>query len=338
MSSNGISLLGQNQANANRLLTLQKTMTDLQRQATTQKKHDTLSGFGIDSQKVLRYRMDIDSLNTYSNNIDIASSRIDLMDNALTQGRELGNQLISAISGELLGGVVDIGSISTIAKNALDFMQTLVNTEIDGRYIFSGSATTTPPLTNRAQINTLMQSQVTNWLNGSITTSQLTTNLNGFTDSQIGLDPALSTAGPVSVRVDDQVEIDYDVLGNASGFDKLMKAMSMAAALTLPDEATDVPNLDDLSTVLQSIQRLAREGVEEITAANTKVATKYAVLDQIKDRQIQEKAVYQKALDTKENADPTEVLIQLQFLQNQLSASYQVTNIVSQLSLVNYLS
>lgn len=336
--TNGISLLGQNQANANRLLTLGKTMNDLQRQATTQKKYETLSGFGNDSQRILRYRMDVDSLNTYSNNIDIAASRMDLMSNALTQGRGLGEQLISTINGELLGGVVDIQSIKTVAKSALDFMQTLVNTEIDGRYLFSGSATSTPPLTNRAQINTLMQSEITNWLNGSITTAQLTSDLSTITDTQIGLDPALSTAGPVSVRVDDQVEVDYDVLGNQNGFDKLMKAMAMAAALDIPDPATDVPNLDDLATVLQSIQSLAREGMEEITAANTKIATKYSVLDEIKTRQIDEKAVLQKALDTSENADTTEVLIQLQFLQNQLSASYQVTNIVSQLSLVNYLS
>lgn len=335
--TNGVSFLGQGQAQTNRLLELNKTFADLQRQASSQKKHESLSGFGFESSRVLRYRTDISSLTQFNDNIDIASTRIELMTNSLEQANKLGEQVLSAIGGELLGGTVDITSINTIARNALDFLQTLVNTELDGRYLFSGSATNVPPIANRAAVNTETQSFVTNWLNGTLTNAQLLTNTAGLTDAQTGFDPALSTAGPVSIRVDQNVEIDYGVVGNDVGFDKLIRAFSLAANLTLPNPATDTPDNADLGAVLVDLQTLIREGVTEIRTAATDLSSKYALTDEIKQRQKEDIAIAQKVLGQIEDADTTEVLVKLQLMQNQLSASYQVTNIVSELSLVNFI-
>lgn len=336
--SNGISLLGQNQANTSRLLDMQKTMNDLLRQSTTQKKYENLGGFGNDAGRLLGYRANIDTLDTYGNNIDIASNRISLMSTAMSQGRTLGENLVSSIGGELMGGNIDVASINTIAKTSLDFMQTMTNLQDQGRYLFAGSSVSTPPLTSRATANNLMQAQVTGWLNGSISTNQLITNLQNFTPADLGIDPSLSASGPVSVRVDDQTEIDYTVKADGNGFDKLMAAMALGAAMKTPNPATDVPNLDDLAKVMQAIENTARDGMTKITDANTMVSNSNASMLKLKDSQTEEKALYQTTVDKQENADATDVLTKLQFLQTQLSASYQVTNIVSQLSLVNFLS
>ena len=335
--SNGVSFLGQSQAQSGRLLSLQKTMTDLQRQSTTQKKFETMSGFGAASKSVMRYRTDISNLTTYTNNIDLASNRIKIMNTAMDSARKAGEDLISAIATQVIGGEVDIESIKTIAQNSLSFMQTLINTEADGRYLFAGSAVETPPLASRSLVNTEMQSQVTNWLNGTNTTAQLLSNVNGLTDAQIGFDPSMSTAGPVSIRVDQDVEIDYAVVAPDNGFDKLMKALSFAANLEIPDSATDVPDIAQFTEVLLAIENMAREGVKGIVSANTNLSGKYAVAEGLKDQQNADKAVLQNLLDNAENADTTEVLIKLQYTQVQLEAAYQVTSSVSQLSLVNFI-
>ena len=335
--SNGVSFLGQSQAQSGRLLSLQKTMTDLQRQSTTQKKFETMSGFGAASKSVMRYRTDISNLTTYTNNIDLASNRIKIMNTAMDSARKAGEDLISAIATQVIGGEVDIESIKTIAQNSLSFMQTLINTEADGRYLFAGSAVETPPLASRSLVNTEMQSQVTNWLNGTNTTAQLLSNVNGLTDAQIGFDPSMSTAGPVSIRVDQDVEIDYAVVAPDNGFDKLMKALSFAANLEIPDQATDVPDIAQFTEVLLAIENMAREGVKGIVSANTNLSGKYAVAEGLKDQQNADKAVLQNLLDNAENADTTEVLIKLQYTQVQLEAAYQVTSSVSQLSLVNFI-
>jgi flagellar hook-associated protein 3 FlgL len=335
--SNGISLLGQSNAQTNRLLDMNKSLIDLQRQMATSKKNETLAGFGFESSRVLRHRMDINSLTQYNSNIDVASTRIELMTNSMEQAYKLGEQVMNAIGGELLGGTVDMEAINTIAKNSLDFLQTLVNTEIDGRYLFSGSATNVPTLSSRSAVGTLSQSEVTNWLNGTTSTAQMMSNLRGYTDAEIGFDPALSTAGPVSIRVDQDVEVDYAVVGSNNGFDKLMKAFALAANLKIPDAATDVPDTEALGGALIELQNLIREGTQELTNASKSLSSKYAMVEQIKDRQSEDLALAHKLTDTAENADTAEVLVKLQYLQNQLAASYQVTNIVGQLSLVNYI-
>lgn len=335
--SNGVSFLGQSQAQSGRLLSLQKTMTDLQRQSTTQKKFETMSGFGAASKSVMRYRTDISNLTTYTNNIDLASNRIKIMNTAMDSARKAGEDLIGAIATQVIGGEVDIEAIKTIAQNSLAFMQTLINTEADGRYLFAGSAVETPPLASRSAVNTEMQSQVTNWLNGTNTTAQLLSNVNGLTDAQIGFDPSMSTAGPVSIRVDQDVEIDYAVVAPDNGFDQLMKALSFAANLEIPDQATDVPDIAQFTEVLLAIENMAREGVKGIISANTNLSGKYAVAEGLKDQQNADKAVLQNLLDNAENADTTEVLIKLQYTQVQLEAAYQVTSSVSQLSLVNFI-
>lgn len=335
--SNGVSFLGQSQAQTGRLLSLQKTMTDLQRQSTTQKKFETMSGFGAASKSVMRYRTDISNLTTYTNNIDLASNRIKIMNTAMDSARKAGEDLVSAIASQVIGGEVDIEAIRTVAQNSLSFMQTLINTEADGRYLFAGSAVETPPLASRSAVNTEMQSQVTNWLNGTNTTAQLLGNVNALTDAQIGFDPSMSTAGPVSIRIDQDVEIDYAVVAPDNGFDQLMKALSFAANLQIPDVATDVPDISQFTEVLLAIEGMAREGVKGIISANTNLSGKYAVAEGLKDQQNADKAVLQNLLDNAENADTTEVLVKLQFTQVQLEAAYQVTSSVSQLSLVNFI-
>jgi flagellin-like hook-associated protein FlgL len=52
---------------------------------------------------------------------------------------------------------------------------------------------------------------------------------------------------------------------------------------------------------------------------------------------VQDRATLANLIGQKEDADTTEVVAQIQSLQTQLQASYQVTSIISQLSLVNFI-
>ncbi len=335
--SSGVSLLGQSKAQSGRLLDLQRTIDDLQRQATTQKKYETLSGFGASSKSVLRYRTDISNLTTYTNNIDLATSRIKVMNTAMESASKIGQDLIGAIGVQVVGGEVDIEAIRVVAQSGLEFLQTLINTQADDRYVFAGSAVTTPPLASRSAVDIQTQSQLTNWKNGTLSTSQLISNMNSMSDTAIGFDPTIGTAGPVSMRIDQDVEINYEVIAPNNGFDKLMTALSFAANLEIPNDATDVPDMAAFTEVLLQIENLAREGVKEITSASSQLSSTYAVADRMREGHVQEKAVLQGLLDSKENADPTETLIKLQALQIQLEAAYQVTSTVSRLSLVNFI-
>ena len=337
MTIGGTSFQGQANAQANRLRDLQQAVQDLQRQATTQKKHERFSGFGFESLSVQRYRMDLGRLDSYLGNITTASTRIKTMTNSLDFTSKSARELLGAFDTEVLGGEIDVGTIRTIAQNGLAFLQNLVNTELDGRFLFAGSSTQTQPFINDSQLQTTAQTAITDWLNGTQTTAQLIAASEALTTSDLGFDPALSAAGDVSLRIDQTTEVNYTVIGNSNGFEDLMRGFALAANLEIPDELTDVPDLNQFTEVVRYIADTVRRGVDAIDSANARLGSTFTLISSVEESHRQQKALIGGLSDQTENVDTTEVVAKLQILQTQLEASYQITGIVSQLSLVNFL-
>lgn len=336
--TSSISFMGQSISQINRLKSTTALFTDLQRQLTSQKKFDTFSGLGTDSGNVQRYRANIDHVNSYVANIDTVTTRMNMMNESLTRIGDLGRQLVSQLGAAQQDGQVDINTIKTLANDSLSFLRTLVNTNIDGRYLFAGANSQTMPLPDVNGIKSQFQTEMTNWLSGAQTTNQLLTNANAFSATALGLDPALSSASPVSIRVDDGQELDYTILANDPGFQDIIRALSFAANLKVPDPATDVPTSSDFRAVMDGVMSIASRGVAAMDSLQTKLGSKFQLIQGLRENHTQDLNTFQKFVDTKENADTTEVVAKLQALQTQLTASYQVTNMASQLSLVNYLT
>ncbi|MDE1151282.1 MAG: hypothetical protein PW788_02000 [Micavibrio sp.] len=334
---NGLSFLNSSQTQTGRLKDLASTLNDLERQMSTSKKYDTLAGLGTDSLSVQRLRMDKNTLDTYSTNIDNATSRINLMSQTMTSASGLASQLVSAINSSVLGGNTDISEITTLAKQGMAFLGDMMNTQLDGRYLFAGSDTTAQPYSDSNTANANMQAQITAWLNGTQTTAQLTANVNAFSASDVGINPALSGSGSVSVRVDTSTEVDYTVKADNSGMQDIMKALALAANLTAPG-AGDTPDATQMNNVLRQIATIAQGGADALNAQNAQIGSKFDLMSSIQDTHKRDAATYETLFSSSENADTTEVVAKVQQLQTQLEASYQVTSIASKLSLVNFIS
>ncbi len=336
-STNGVSFLGQSSAQQTRLRSMQLSLAELQRQLTTQKKHETYSGVGFDSLTLQKYRMEKGRVESYLGNITDVTTRINLMSNSMTRASDVGRSLIESIETEVREGNIDLETIKTLARDNLAFLRDLVNTNIVGRYLFAGSDSKVPPYTNSNGTDTAMQAEVANWLNGTQTSSQLLTSITGYNPTQLGFDPALGSSGSVSIRIEETTEIDYTVMGNSNGFDDIMRALSFIANLELPDPATDVATLSQFHDVLEGITAIAKRGIDTLDAANTTLGSKFNLITSIQETHTQDMALYDKLIGDIENADTTETVTKIQALQTQMTASYEVTRIVSQLSLVNFL-
>jgi len=334
---NGLSFLNSSQTQSGRLKDLASTLNDLERQMTTSKKYDTLAGLGSDSLSVQRLRMDKNTLDTYSTNIDSATTRINLMSQTMTSASGLATQLVSAINSSVLGGNTDISEIVTLAKQGMAFLGDMMNTQLDGRYLFAGADTTAQPYSDANTANANMQQQVTDWLNGTQTTDQLISNVNAYTASDVGVNPALSGSGSVSVRVDTSTSIDYTVKADNSGMQDIMKALALAANLKAPG-AGDAPDATQMNNILRQIATIAQGGEDAVNSQNAQIGSKFDLMNSIQDTHKRDSATYEGLFNDAENADTTEVVAKVQQLQTQLEASYQVTSIASKLSLVNYIS
>lgn len=333
-----VSFFGQSTAQINRLKDLNTTLADLQRQITTGKKFDTLAGFGgTAAQTVQRVRMDRDRVHGYLDNIGTINTRIKEMDLAMTSVRSQAKQLIEGLATAIHSSSDDVGTLSTLARQGLAFVQDLANLNVDGRYLFAGSDVSDAPYLDSNALDTNFQAEIANWLSGASTTAQFEANVDSFSAASIGFNPVLSSAGPVTARIDDNTDLDYTVRADQAGFQEIIRALGLMANLKVPDPAVDVPTNTDLDDVLDKILSTVRAGVDKLDQAQTSLGIKAKFMQGIQENNEADAATLEGVITETENADVTEAITKLQALQTQLQASYQVTNVLSQLSLVNFL-
>jgi len=331
-----ISFLGQSNAQILRLNSMNVNISDLQRQLSTQKKYEDFVGFGADRTNIQRYRMDLSRLQGYMSNIGIATARVNQMSDSLTRSSEIGRQLIGGIQAQAGGGDLDIALIQDQAEQNLIFLRDLANSKDGDRYLFSGSATTTEPLSDLEVAKSFMQGQIDDWMDGTQTTAQMLANITNATPVMLGFDPTLSTAGPVAVRLDQSLELDYTSIADENGLQTMTKALALGGALRALAPG-DTPTSDEMQDVLDYLRDLTQDGVNEIDDRNGELANKFNLINTIEDNHRQDIGLFQTLVAERENADTAEVVTKIQALQTQLQASYQVTSLVSQLSLINFL-
>lgn len=335
----GISFLGTTNTQISRLKQLNTTLTDLQRQLTTQKKYDNVSGFGAQAYSVQKLRTDKAQLDTFLTNISTVETRLQVMSSSLQQASDAGRMMTDAVSNFYKYGATDIETVSLVARQQLDLMRDVANLEIDGRYMFAGSATDAEPFSNYGQLDLNMQSLVTDWQAGTITTAQLITAVNNLSDTDAGFNPALSSTGKVTTQIDKNLNIDYTSVATDNGMKELMRMMALAANLQPLDLSASPPGPTqaDMDQLVKHIVDSINTATQKTDQGNGQIGVHLATIESVQNQHLTDSSVFDKILIEKENADTTEVVAKIQSLQTQITSSYEITSLVSQLSLVNYL-
>jgi len=335
--SANVSLLAQSTSQSNRLNDLRSTLDDLQRQSTTQKKYDTYAGFGTDALNLQRLHSSQPLLQSYMDNIDTVSNTMTLMNTSLSQISDVGNQLVQAIQLQLQGGQANMQTIRAQAQQGLSFVEDLMNQNINGHYIFAGSDVTNQPFVDNSTLNSNFQNQLTGWLAGTVSNAQLISTTDSFNASNLGLSAGLAAAGPITARIDQNLDVDYTIKADQPGFQDILRALTFAANLPYPDPSTDVATPTQFNDILNHVLDLTTNGVKEIDDTTQQLASKFNLIKSIRDTHASDMDLEQTQMDKIENADPTSALVSMQALQTQLTASYQVTSMISQMSLTNFL-
>ena len=332
--STNVSFLAQSTSQINRLKDLRASLDDLQRQVTTQKKHDNYGGFGADSLNLQFLRTSKTMTEGYLNNIDTVSARMEMMTKNMTQISQLGSQLLSAIN---LGGATDMSSINQFARQNLSFVEELINQKLDGRYLFAGSDAENQPFVDDSTLNSNFINQTNIWLGGG-GNAQLISTTDGFAATNLGLAPGLAASGALTARVNQNLDIDYTAKADQDGFKNILRALTFLANLKYPDPAAgDLATPAEFDEILRHSVDVLTRGVQEMNDSTKQLASKFSLLKGVKESHTSDMQLLLTQIDRIEAVDPSNAIITMQLLQNQLTASYQVTKIVSQLSLVNFM-
>lgn len=333
---NSISTAGQNLTRLNRLTDLRLQLDQLERQIVTGKKTDSFSGLGADSQRVQALRADENELQSFISGGNRALTRTQLMTNSMDNIDAAARDVIAMFQLQVKEGEVELDDINRVAGDRLDIMHDLMNTNSEGRYLFAGTDIATPPVSSPANLDSTIEGLVDDWMDGTLTTDQFLADVQALNNGQLGYAPTLESAGGVSARIDETIEIDYTVKADDTGMRGIMIGTALAKHLRSPGPG-DVISEDDFFQVFNEIPKIVASGRESLEQDRFDVGTAYEIINRTVEQHKVDSSTLSGIVDNLENVDMSEVIIKLQTLENQLTASFETANIVQNMTIVNFL-
>lgn len=150
-------------------------------------------------------------------------------------------------------------------------------------------------------------------------------------------DPATHPRNDARARVDTSIDVAYGARANEQGFRLLVQSLAVTAVSTF-DASVDTDEDRYRALMERTRQTLAFDGAAESPAdIHAEIAVAGNVAKQAAERLKVNKSAMLEMLDGVEDAKPEEVAAQILTLQNRMQASYQVTSMLSQLSLVRFI-
>ncbi len=141
----GTSAIAANRSDAT-FRTLKSELTSLQGSLTTGRVSETYAGLGTGAAKSLSGRSVLATLESYSANVSDAGLRTKLLSVGVTQIGKLGAALATSLPGTYNQSPIGQTKVATSAEDALRQSLSLLNQDLDGRYLFSGRASDTEPV------------------------------------------------------------------------------------------------------------------------------------------------------------------------------------------------
>jgi flagellin-like hook-associated protein FlgL len=144
-----ISSLASNTLLVNQLLKVQSRLFELETQVSSEKVSQDYKGLAIEAQRLVTLENTTSSLTKFVDNNNQMETRLTIVDSALTGIREIVDDFRKNLDIYSTGATKDETQVRTVqeaAYRALKSIEDLLNTEVDGRFLFSGARVDTEPV------------------------------------------------------------------------------------------------------------------------------------------------------------------------------------------------
>ena len=396
----GVSTLGQALRQIENLNAQNLAFADLSTQLSTGKKTQFYSGLNTDALTSLRSRADLSSISVYINNIDRADITLGLTLTSIEEFQEQSNKFAETLTNFVKEGShqtgldvryddpatpnivettivgntsaesdADFKAVIDHANNLFGFLGELLNAKEGDHYLLAGADSSRRPYTDTGTLDAALNTLITSWKNGAITTDELIADIqdgtalagnpDAISDTIIGYSAPLSngTAGDVFVRADENSEFKYTTLANEESLRNTLVALAVIKNENLPPivdvyedgvypgipdvkgapGATAAEQQDNFYQLYTALTQMVAESIDEIDQIRFRMETVRVQMIETKQTHGDQKELLTNTVANVEDADVNEVAVKISTLQTQLEASYRVTALTQDLSLVNFL-
>ena len=146
-----------------------------------------------------------------------------------------------------------------------------------------------------------------------------------------------SARASATARVDQSLTVQYGIRANEPAITSLLTTIGAFAATKISPTNPNASALVAAFNQRVTSNLTTQPGQQTITDIQSDLANAQVTMQDAGTRQTQAQSTLQNMIDTTETVSPDQVASQVLALQTSLTASYQVTSMLSQLSLVKYL-
>ena len=283
-------------------LRTQSIMANEQIEESSGVKSEDFSAYGSDTQSIVNLQVSVTRAQTYIDAATQADSKVQVMYSAVGSVSDLITNLRTQLSAATVTSSTETASLISSAQDMLQEMGSILNTQYDGQYIFSGASTTTAPI------------DLTSYDSGTGSLSTADTSYYQGDDQS------------TSVRVADDQTVDYGVTADNSAFEQVMRVLKYIANSTTLSSS-------DISQALN----VASDALDATSVVQSKLSDASSQIEDASSRQTEYKN-YASTLGTDlTSVDVAAVTAQLSTYQAQLTASYSAISKIQSMSLASYL-
>ncbi|MFT8311027.1 MAG: flagellar hook-associated protein FlgL [Sporolactobacillus sp.] len=276
-------------------------LADYQNQLSTGKKITRASQDPVVATMGISYRTDVSHVEQYQKNVTNAYKWLDSSDDALQQVNDVLNR-IRELTNEASTDTYTADQRAAAGVEVDQLTQQLVtlgNTQVGGQYIFSGSDSANPLLTQASD--------------GTVTINNLAQKNPDF-----------------NVAVNDGIQMTINVSPDSVFNDQLFKDLNQLKTDLNEGTATG-------SQISEYLGKLDTH-LDEVASAQADLGAKTNRIDMVQNRLADQKTVATKIMSNNEDADYAETIVKLNQQQNVYNASLSVGAKIIQTSLVDFLN
>ncbi len=313
----------------------QAKVSSLQIMSSTGRAGENYADIADKSNQALKLENSYIRIKRYQENIKTADANIDQYEASISRAQDIATQLRTLLTSALNATNSSTMGLDVQAKSLLDNLQSELNKQVDGKYIFAGTLTNTAPV------------DITRWGNPPAAPN----NLNAPAAYTLPAQPGVPTTFPVTiaanatsdyfgyftanttlptVRANDNMTVNYGVSAADPAFANLIYALRSASTVNGTPTAEQTDRMNGALTAVNS----AISGLADMRAS---VGAKgRLLLDTNKSHEDYLAKIESLVLDI-QGADVTETISKLSAEQTQLEASFMTISRLSQVSLVRFL-
>lgn len=293
-----VSTFGHSSSILQNALNTQAKMAEKQIQESTGYISSTYAGLGTDAGHIVDLEVSVERASSYIDAAEQAVSRIEIMYSALDGVNEILTDARASLS--TLTTDEDTSTLQASAESYLEDIVSFLNTQYQGRYLFSGSSTTTQPVDLSSYSATSLTDVNTDYYQGDDTT--------------------------ISVKVGDERTVSYGVTADSEGLEQAIRALSYLANA----DPLDTEELDDIGEILIDAQ-------DAVIYLQSSLGMKSSTLETIAANEEEFVASASDLAIELKSVDIAQVAVDVANYETQLEASYAALGTVTDLSLLDYL-